>query len=91
MAMFLAGVPVFQIMLLGRWASDAFLRYIRKQVKEFSSGISQKMITQENFFTIPSVDIDQSKNKDKGLHYASQHNIGFNFSNTVKPLVSVFC
>lgn len=30
MAMFLAGVPVFTIMLMGRWSSDAFLHYIRK-------------------------------------------------------------
>jgi len=44
MAMYLAGVPVFTIMLLGRWSSNAFLRYIRKQVKEFSRGISAKMI-----------------------------------------------
>jgi len=49
MAMYLAGVPVFTIMLLGRWSSDAFLRYIRKQVKEFSTGISQKMIIHEHF------------------------------------------
>jgi hypothetical protein len=50
MAMYLAGVPVFTIMLLGRWSSDAFLRYIRKQVKEFSTGISLKMIIHEHFF-----------------------------------------
>jgi len=42
MAMYCAGVPVFTIMLLGRWSSDAFLRYIRKQVKEFSTGIVKK-------------------------------------------------
>jgi hypothetical protein len=54
MAMYLAHIPVFTIMLLGRWSSDAFLRYSRKQVKEFSSGISSKMIQHEHFFTIPS-------------------------------------
>jgi hypothetical protein len=54
MAMYLAGIPIFTIMLLGRWSSDAFLRYIRKQVKEFSQGVSQKLITKENFFTIPT-------------------------------------
>ncbi len=52
MAMYLAGVPVFTIMLLGRWSSDAFLRYIRKQVKEFSNGVSSKMIQNESFFTM---------------------------------------
>jgi hypothetical protein len=54
MAMYLAGVPIFTIMLIGRWSSDAFMRYIRKQVKEFSEGISSKMIHHEQFFTIPS-------------------------------------
>ena len=49
MAMYLAHVPVFTIMLLGRWSSNAFLRYIRKQVKEFSNGISSKMIQHEQF------------------------------------------
>jgi hypothetical protein len=39
MAMYLARVPVFSIMLIGRWSSTAFLKYIRKQVQEFSQGI----------------------------------------------------
>ena len=48
-------VPTYTIMLQGRWCSDAFLRYIRKQVKEFSKGVSEAMISNEsyNFFTIP--------------------------------------
>jgi hypothetical protein len=50
MAMVLAGVPVFTVMLLGRWSSDAFLCFICKQVKEFSRGISNKMIQNEEFF-----------------------------------------
>ena len=33
MTMYLAGVPTFTIMMIGRWSSDAFLRYIRKQVE----------------------------------------------------------
>ncbi len=40
MAMYLAGVPVFLIMLIRRWSITAFLKYIRKQVQEFSQGIS---------------------------------------------------
>ena len=54
MAMYLAGVPVFTIMLIGRWSSDAFLRYIRRQVQEFSAGVSRRMILTPDFFTIPS-------------------------------------
>ena len=40
MAMYLAGVPVFSIILIGRWSSTAFLKYIWKQVQEFSQGTS---------------------------------------------------
>ena len=45
MAMFLGGCPVFLIMMIGRWSSDAFLRYIHKQVEEFNHDVSQKMLT----------------------------------------------
>jgi hypothetical protein len=44
MAMYLAGVPIFSIMLIGRWTSTAFLKYIQKQVQEFLHGISLKTI-----------------------------------------------
>ena len=54
MAMYLAGVPVFTIMLIGRWSSDAFLLYIRSQVQSFSSGVSQRMVTTPEFYTIPN-------------------------------------
>jgi hypothetical protein len=53
MSMFLSGTPVYTIMLIGRWSSDAFMRYIRKQVLAASHGISKKMLTFEDFFTIP--------------------------------------
>ena len=36
MDVFLGECPVYTIMLIGRWSSDAFLRYIRKQVEQFS-------------------------------------------------------
>ena len=49
MAMYLSGVPVFSIMLIGRWLSTAFLKYSRKQVQEFSQGTSSKMIEVQNF------------------------------------------
>ena len=45
MAMFLGGCPVFVIMMIGRWSSDAFLKYICKQVEEFNHDVSQKMLT----------------------------------------------
>ncbi len=37
MELYLARVLVYTIMLIGRWSSDAFLCYIRKQVEQFST------------------------------------------------------
>jgi hypothetical protein len=85
MAMYLGGVPVFTIMLLGRWSSEAFLRYIRKQVQEFSAGVSQKMITNERFFTIGSL---PSQDFSGAPHLSSSNN-GPNFRETVRTLASV--
>ena len=48
-AMYLSGVPVFSIMLIGSWSSTAFLKYIQKQVQEFLQGISSKMIVVQTF------------------------------------------
>jgi hypothetical protein len=50
---YLAGTPVYTLMLLGRWLSDAFLRYIEKQVKEFSQGASQRMLQCNTFYNLP--------------------------------------
>jgi hypothetical protein len=46
------------IMLLSRWSSNAFMHFIHKQFKEFSTGVSEKMITNEHFFTIPKASRD---------------------------------
>ena len=56
MALYLAKRPISTIMLLGRWCSDAFLLYIRRQVQEFSSGVSTDMVSQQSFFTIPDLE-----------------------------------
>ena len=53
MALFLAGVPVLTIMIIGRWKSDAFLRYIRKQIALFSQNLTDKMLQVDSFFTMP--------------------------------------
>jgi hypothetical protein len=90
MAMYLAGVPVFTIMLLGRWSSDAFLRYIRKQVKEFSTGISQKMIHHEDFFTIPLPPSGVSNSTNRPSKSDSRNNYGVDFKVAIRPLISAF-
>eukprot|EP00957_Ditylum_brightwellii_P156149 11885095-Ditylum_brightwellii.AAC.1 len=53
MAMYLANTPVFTIMLIRCWSFDAFLLYIRKQVQDFTKGISGKMLISLDYFTIP--------------------------------------
>ena len=53
MAMHLNDVPTHTIMLVGRWSSDAFLKYIRRQVQEFTSGVSARMIQRGSFFNVP--------------------------------------
>ena len=76
MAMFLADTPLFVIMLQGRWSSDAFLRYIRKQVKQFSVGLSAKMVRHEHFFTIPSADRFDPRMPGHQHSFAANNNIG---------------
>ncbi|KAL7466163.1 hypothetical protein ACHAXS_006462 [Conticribra weissflogii] len=44
MAMYLGECPVYTIMMIGRWSSAAFLRYIRKQVELFSHNVSLWMV-----------------------------------------------
>ena len=46
-------VPVYIIMLLGQWSSDAFLCYIWKQVPEFSNNVSCKMIKKKKYNHVP--------------------------------------
>jgi len=46
-----------KIMMQGRWLSDSFLTYIRKQVTEFSKGLSSLMINTNNeYFTVPELE-----------------------------------
>jgi hypothetical protein len=65
MGMFLAGTPIYTIMLMGRWSSDAFMRYIRKQVLQLSHGISSRMLTYNEFYTVPAF---VHSHADGGLH-----------------------
>ena len=54
MAMYLE-FPVFMIMLIGRWSSNALLRYIRKQVMEFSQNVAKTKLSCQNFRHIPDI------------------------------------
>ena len=96
MEMYLAAVPVYTIMLIGRWSSDAFLRYIRRQVEQFSKDVSQKMITHRSFRTIPDIaprvvsneDPRQRNHRDNA---ETRRNIGRDASRRVQlPAFSLF-
>jgi hypothetical protein len=66
MLLYLANVRTSTIMLVGRWKSDAFLLYLRRQVKEFTAGVTNQMVTQPDmFFTIPSDTTDDLPNRQK--------------------------
>ena len=78
MSMYLQGIPVYVIMLLGRWSSDAFLRYIRRNVQEFSKGVSQKMIASPLYFTVPSADLEDPRAPNHRLNLSQRVNCGRN-------------
>ena len=90
MAMYLSAVPVFTIMLLGRWSSDAFLRYIRKQVQEFSSEVSSKMIQKEEFFIVPTDSTNTTKSSNHPTQNAQRNKNGLSFRDAIQPLIEVF-
>lgn len=91
MAIYLSGIPVYTIMLLGWWSSDAFLRYIQKQVKEFSKGISRKVLKKDKFFTIPTTSTDDPRSRGHTLNIASQNNNSLCFNVASGSLLRVMC
>jgi hypothetical protein len=54
MAMYISGVPICTIMLIGRWRSNAFMRYIQPQVSHFSNNVSRSMVTYQTYYHFPS-------------------------------------
>ena len=77
MAMYLNGVPVYTIMLLGRWSSDAFLRYIRKQVESFGSGVSSKMIVTSRFLHVShSTDLEDPRTSRNPASFTANMGMG---------------
>jgi hypothetical protein len=59
MAMYLGGLLVYVIQLIGRWSSDSFMKYLRKQIEELTFGVLTKMLSTQMFWHIPS----HTKNK----------------------------
>ena len=63
MSMKLANISDTTIRLIGRWKSDSFLKYIRIQIKQFSSNLSSRMLENEHFTHIPNFDTTSSPSK----------------------------
>jgi len=64
MMMYLAKEHPYTIMMLGRWSSLAFLRYIEKQVLDFSKGVSKNMLKNNTFLNVPSQPHTDVRNKE---------------------------
>jgi hypothetical protein len=88
MAMYLDGVPVFTIMLMGRWSSDAFLKYIRKQVEQFSHNVASRMIKNQHFYHIPAflptVSAEDPRQHNHPANFATRQNLGRNLTSQVR-------
>ena len=87
MAMYLGKFPVYTIMMIGRWSSDAFLRYIRKQVKQFSHNVSRRMIRFQFHRHIPDLEPVVShldpRQREHPDNAETRRNIGGNLSRRV--------
>ena len=57
MELYLAKVYPETIMIMGRWASSAFLSYISIQVSDISKGVSILMKNNHAFYTIPEIEV----------------------------------
>ena len=57
MELYLAKVYPETIMIMRRWESSTFLRYIRIQVSDHSKGISTLMTNNHALYTIPEIEV----------------------------------
>ncbi len=81
MAMFLSDCSVCLIMMIGCWSSNAFLRYIRKQVKQFSHNVLLKMAKQKfhrhiSTYTSPSVPNHDPRQRNHPNNAETRRNVG---------------
>ncbi len=70
-------------------SSDTFMRYIRKQVLQLSHGIATKMLTFEEFYTVPDFvhsDADGNINYRGRVTLASSQNLDGSHANMRRGL-----
>lgn len=53
MALYMANISTVDIMLLGRWSSDAFMKYLRPHIQEATRGLASKMILLDTYHIAP--------------------------------------
>ncbi len=93
--MYLASIPVYTIMLIGRWSSGALLCNIRKQVKQFSKHVAMQMLMFWSFRTIPDItpyvaSRDGPRQCNHCKNAMMRHNIGCDKSWRVQLPASLF-
>ena len=87
MAMYLGECPVFMIMLIGGWSSNAFLRYIRKQVMEFSQNVAKRMLSCQNFRHIPNIHMRVQQDNPRSRNHPDNTEIRRNVGGDSHPRV----
>jgi hypothetical protein len=92
MAMFLGECPVYVIMMIGRWSSDAFLRYIRKQIEQFSHNVSRRMLRFEMHWHVPDYEPPTSRLDPRQVDNAETRKniVGGSSQRARQPSFSIF-
>ena len=87
MAMFLDHIPVYTMMMIGRWSSDAFLKYIRKQVEQFSHNVAQRMIKNLMYRHVPNFEpqtsLSDPRQRNHKENFQTKRNVGGQLSRRV--------
>ena len=79
------GISKTTVMLIGRWASDAYLRYLRYNLADFSKHISKQMVKSDNlFYDIPTESIKYRSTTSNSYQFHGQ----ISTSNTLHPPVN---
>ena len=95
MQIFLGESPVYVIMMIGRWSSDSFLKYIRKQVEQFCHNVSRRMLRFSFFKHIPDYNPRTSRLDPRIRNHPdneeTRRNVGGNLSRrVVLPPISLY-
>ena len=87
MAMTLDQIPVYVVMMIGRWSSNTFLKYTRKQVEQFSHNVAQRMIKNLMLRHIPEIEPRVShldpRQRNHPDNAETRRNVGRNLSRCV--------